>query len=307
MIDISASQLNTFLQCSRKWFWIYRKKLKTVTSLSQIVGLVVHIMQETCLVMKFVEKLPVPESKSPDFESMVRAFFDVKIRQGYQPTRKEYAKAEANILNTDLSSQLRKSVKKAVLNLLEEDTFKTTLECCKAWRDGIFPHLEPYNDERGIGIEVWREMKIPKLDIKVRGILDVIEGKEFLGSTPAYRDLKVLGKTPNNLAESEQYIFYSALAHSKLKRFPTIIQDTVVKLKKPKVLTLSDKSYEPLTITHNQDDMQVLFNRLKLFKDSVTDIKFTYPVAPHGSWYCSNDYCGFHDLCKSEKLIYSNG
>lgn len=269
-------------------------------------GLVVHIMQETCLKMKFVEKVDVPKSDSPAFEVMVRSFFEIKIRQGYQPTRKEYAQAQdiAGMGNPRLQGTV---LKDATFKRLETDKLKTTLECCKAWRDDIFPHLEPYNDERGIGIEVWREMTIPKLDIKVRGILDVIEGKEYLGSTPIYRDLKVLGKTPNTLAESEQYVFYSAMAFSKFKRFPQIVQDTVVKLKKPKVLTLSDKSYEPLTITHKQDAMEVLFNRLKLFRDSVTDNNFTYPIAPHGSWYCSDSYCGFHGLCQSEKLIYNIG
>lgn len=127
-------------------------------------------------------------------------------------------------------------------------------------------------------------------------------GKMDVCEKRAFRDTKTAGQSPNQAAvdSSEQYTMY-AMAYKVLEgELPEVIyQDTLVKLKTPKVKTVET--------TRTQEDFYWLLARLSRFAEVIE--KGVFLPARREDWWCSVKYCGYAKTCPffNGKINYFQG
>lgn len=148
----------------------------------------------------------------------------------------------------------------------------------------LAPVINPLDKER---IEWAWIIEMEGFPFDLAGTMDVVEPGGF-------RDLKTAAKTPSqaDIDRSDQYTMY-AIAHQViLGNVPTIHQDTLVKIKTPKVVTLPT--------TRDQTHFDVLTQRLEVF--ALAHEKGVFIPTNQDTWQCSLKYCGYARTCR-----YYNG
>jgi hypothetical protein len=103
------------------------------------------------------------------------------------------------------------------------------------------------------------------------------------------RDTKTSKQTPNQAAidSAEQYTMYAMAVKVLDGEIPIIKQDSLVKLKTPKIDTK--------TTTRTQDDFRSLMARLSRFAEVIE--KGIFLPARREDWWCSVKFCGYAQTC----------
>lgn len=116
------------------------------------------------------------------------------------------------------------------------------------------------------------------------GTMDIEE------TTGAIRDTKTAGKTPNQSAadNSNQLTMYALAKKVCDNEVPTALyMDNLIKLKKPKVVTLET--------SRDESDYEMLLRRIERAMEIIE--KGAFQPANPTDWACSQSWCGYWDSC----------
>jgi len=141
----------------------------------------------------------------------------------------------------------------------------------------LLPTLQPK------AVEQVAVISIPGISRPLKVIIDCIEDR-------GVRDLKTSGKSPgqNDAEDSLQLSAYS-VAHKAIygRRPASVFLDNLVATQEPKLVTQE--------ASRSDGDLQVFLNRLYRAVEGIE--KGERRPAPHGSWWCSRNWCGYWNQC----------
>jgi len=257
---VSASQLDTFSKCGEQWRRAYIEKEKVPPGIALVTGTAVHKVGEKIQIHKLEndgEILTLEEVKDTARDELVKA-----------------TEERGLLLNSD---ERKKGVKAVVGQAKDESISLATL-----YHSELASVINPLSVE---SIE-------KKFNIALEGYPYDLTGRIDIEDSLGFRDLKTSGKSvvQASVDRSLQYTFYAMWywRHHNGEFPKQIVQDTLVKTKKPK--------YQPLITKRGQKDFNVLAERLVNFSECVE--KGVFPPATPLSWWCSPKWCGYYETCR---------
>jgi len=271
-IYLSASQIKGMATCPRKQYYKRVLKWDEGSHFNFIIGSTNHSIGEESQRLKCLGLPPYKKSKAKE-----RAVFWFNYHLAKYSEKGEI-RLDANEKEFEWDDLLEKYI-------------ADCKEYAWIYVDQILPKMEPMRDEENGKpmIEYPFELNYifnDGLKVKVIGFIDTIDIKEIVV------DLKNVGKKPSTteVRESDQYKIYAIWFKHKFGRFPTIRQDTIVKVKNP--------YYAPVDGFICEEDEVILKRRVHTFAQQ----KIRGVIHPSGMTYmCNERMCAFYPTKESVK------
>jgi hypothetical protein len=294
MLNLSPSQISALLdKCAYKWYLTRRLKYVELYLIdTSFPGRVVHKLREFALKLRHHEKKFI----DPDGEKlieMVTIWFNSEIKGGYRIKKQMRADFEKKIIKESPSEFNQEDLDKKVCGAVELKILTETISYCKLYLKEIFPKEKPaINEDGSLKVEQWWTLDLPKIGVKLRGILDGNEEGDIISDLKVLAPQSLPAKDPVKehawMSKQEQYIFYSMWYKSHHGIIPTNRQYTIKKDKTPVVVELPD-------ITYNRYHYSVVYEKVVAAKKMIEAECFP---GNNQSNLCSEDYCGFWMKCK---------
>lgn len=256
---ISASQLDSYMNCGESWRRRYIEGEKTPPSLAIIKGQIGHTLLEanSLYKIKYKNDLSVEE---------LLIIFDLAF----------YKKAKMGIYDPEEDFESLEDCK----NKLKEE-FELLIPVM----------LESQKDIKPIEVEKKQEIEIEGLGKSIKLVTDL---KTMDGGIVDY---KFTGKAKNqDYADSNTGLTVYALAYFNThKKMPTFIKIHNFYIKNTKKEGMS-AHYKEIVTHRTVEDFRVLLDRFKIAINGINT--GVYLPAQLDSWSCSAKFCGFFESCK---------
>ncbi|MEE9356463.1 MAG: PD-(D/E)XK nuclease family protein [Methylococcaceae bacterium] len=252
---LHSSMLETLEKCGVQFEYRYVKGIIIPPGVAMLTGSSVHDLQDAELTHKVeTGKLFTAEQ----VRDTTRDAFERRWDEGVMLTREE---------------------RELGLKHVKGETADLAVVLGELYHEQIAPDIIPRSKDH---IEWPWILEMDGYPYNLAGTTDVI-------SQNLFRDLKNLKTTPNQKAvdSSLQYTIYG-LAFETFFGLPAKgIQDTIVKLKTPKVVQIET--------CRTETDYEVLYNHLERF--SLILEKGVFTPASGNAWWCGPDWCGYTEIC----------
>lgn len=254
-IHISFSALSTLFKCPEKYRRQYIEKERTPSAISLILGNATHKSIERNLKNMILNQSMLPEKEC---EEIARDAFVIEFTR--QPIK------------------LKEDEKAIGLTKLKDKGKFDAAALALLHRVKVAPGLHPKASER------YFKLAIKDTNYMITGKMDDDEGNEV-------RDVKTTSKSPKgDEAEKSQQLSFYALAKRILdgKMPEGLYLDYLVNLK-------TKAKYVPLKTERTEDDLNILFKRIKKGIDVIE--AGVFPPCESSSWWCSDVFCGYYQTC----------
>jgi len=263
---ISHSQLSMYEKCPRQWAFRYVEGIIRPPGIAAHSGRGVHRAREINLRSKVQndgEMLSEEETAQVAADEVRAAVDEIGLMLESEEDREKGPKKV-------IGEGIDKAVRLSTFDLAE-----------------CLPAIEPLVIDGTPRIEYKFELEAPDLGVDIVGFIDlqrVEDGRVIV------TDTKTKAKSPSagEADESQQLTLYAMAVEVIDGAMPDAVElDFLVDTKTPKNVTQ--------TSTRDDTDAEILWARMVA---TLNAMKAGHDgPAPTGSWWCSEKWCGYHDLC----------
>lgn len=257
---LHSSMLGMFLRCGEQFYQRYMRGIISPSSIALLIGSTSHTVQEKELIHKLDNDgslMPLEQAQAIAEEAFKRH----KEERGLK------------LLPAEREMGLKSVVGKAI---------DQSIVLAELFHNNYAPVLKPQIHDH---VEWPWIVEFEGYPFDLAGTSDLLEVAD-----DRLDDLKTSKQTPNqrSVDTSDQYCLYDLAYRSVIGREPTIVQNTLVKLKTPKITTIETR--------HTQGQLDRFINRLETF--AVAYEKGVFLPASNQGWWCGPNFCDYSETCR---------
>lgn len=160
---------------------------------------------------------------------------------------------------------------------LFNNVLNDTLRLTSLYHKEVAPSIDPLAVEEYFSVDIGFE-------IPISGTIDIRQKNKI-------NDLKAIGMkwAEDNIKRELQVVLY-CLAYEKTYKTRPLFEYDLLRVLKTKT------DYTIQTHTPTSKDYNKLARRIAIFLKMLK--RGDYPPSAHGTWWCSEDWCGYYDMCK---------
>ena len=267
----SPSSINTYFQCPRKYYYIYKLKMQTKPSIHLVRGSAAHYALEKMYSL-------LPEVLSDNYQSDLETIGLELLKKAWKESKKEFEKLDLSQQQLDQYYEETQLMIKNYISFfskrLDELMAKESIPFAEAFRK-----LTPRVEEEYLSWENY-----------VKGFIDVIE--EFEGKV-RIMDYKTSKKNTLTDGYKLQLAIYAMLYQEKHGRLPDEVGIYFIKFPNPELVIKADEELVKLA----------KFKIEQIHASTDSDDINDYPINKTGLCKWSSGQCDFYDYCFGGKEI----